>query len=152
DRLVVALAGEVPERDVQWPRPPGVEADVGEHRGVTLEVERVLAQEVLLVVGEAVHGIARADAHPPRVVEHPHDRRRKVGARTRIPCRGKRRIQGESVMADLDAADPAHGPAAPSPRSSSQISTVASASFIRSCSSAMRQLLKYIGWFSSATR
>ena len=43
----------------------------GEHGVVTVEVERVLAEEVLAVVGEAVHGVAGADPDVAVVVGAP---------------------------------------------------------------------------------
>ena len=46
ERAIGDLAGQVPQRHVERPRPAGVELDVGEHRGVAFEVERVLADEV----------------------------------------------------------------------------------------------------------
>ena len=92
-RPVVDLAGEIPQGDVQRPRPAGVELDVGEHRRVAVEVERVLADEVALEVGEAVHRVAGADADVAGVVVDPHDRRREVGARPRVPRRGERWIE-----------------------------------------------------------
>ena len=54
---------------------------------VAIEVERVLADEVALVVGEAVHRVAGADADVAGVVVDPHDRRREVGARAAGPTR-----------------------------------------------------------------
>ena len=42
--------------------------DVGEHVRVAVEVERILADEVALEVGEAVHRVARPDADVSGVV------------------------------------------------------------------------------------
>ena len=75
---------------------------------VAIEVERVLADEVALEVGEAVHRVAGADADVTGVVVDPHDRGREVGARPRVPRGRERRIEREPVVADLDAGDDAH--------------------------------------------
>ena len=109
DRPVVDLAGEVPQRDVQRPGPPGVEVDVGEHCRVAIEVERVLADEVALEVGEAVHRVAGADADVAGVVVDLHDRRREPGARARVPRGRKWWVEREFVVADVDAGDGVHG-------------------------------------------
>ena len=85
-----------------------MELDVGEHRRVAIEVERVLADEVALEVGEAVHRVAGADADVTGIVVDLHDRRRELGARPRVPRRGERWIERELVVADVDAGDGAH--------------------------------------------
>ncbi len=108
-RLVADLAGEIPQGDIQRPGSPGMELDVGEHRRVAIEVERVLADEVALEVGEAVHRVAGADADVTGVVVDLHDRCRELRARPRVPRRGERWIERELVVADLDAGDGAHG-------------------------------------------
>ena len=51
------------------------------------------ADEVALVVGEAVHRVAGADADVTGVVVDPHDRRRELRARLRVPRRRERRIE-----------------------------------------------------------
>ena len=70
---------------------------------VAVEVERILADEVRLVVGEPVHRVARADADVAGVVVDAHDRRREVGPRPGIPRGRERRIERQPVVADLDA-------------------------------------------------
>ena len=82
-----------------------MELDVVEDAVVTLEVERIAADEEMLVSGEAGHRVAGADAFEPLVGAHADDRRVEIFARAEIPARPERRVEREAVMRDLDRGD-----------------------------------------------
>src|ERR1700735_1463242 len=82
-----------------------MKADVVQHGAMTPESERIGTDEQVLVVREAVHRIAGADAHVASVVMYAHDGRRKFAPRLAIPGSGERRIQLQLVVRDLNPAD-----------------------------------------------
>src|SRR5437868_11203541 len=75
---------------------------------MALEIERILADEQLLVIGEAIQRVAAADAHATGIVEDADDRRRETRAAARIPRRAQRRIEPELMMRDRDPGDATH--------------------------------------------
>src|SRR5262249_34019959 len=62
ERLAADLAHEIPERYLERPHTPVVELEIVENADVSLDLERVAAQEQVLVAGEAKHRVARANA------------------------------------------------------------------------------------------
>ena len=102
DRQALDLAGDVPERDLERPVPPGVEVDRLEDANVVRDRERVPADEQVLEVREPVHRVAGADAHDALVGLDADDRRRERSSRNRVPRRVEGRIQrlDDAVQAD----------------------------------------------------
>ena len=89
----VDLAGDVPERRFEWPRPGAVERDGLESPHVAADGERVLTDEQLGVRLETVHRVARPDAAQALVGVHEHERRRIAPAGDGIPSSGEGRIE-----------------------------------------------------------
>ena len=81
-----------------------MELQIVENADVALDVERIVADEQVLVAGEAQHRIARANA---LVVAgaHAHERAGVAGARPRVPRRVERRVERQAVVADFDRVD-----------------------------------------------
>ncbi len=75
-----------------------MELDVVEDAPVALDRQSVLADEEVLVAGEAQHGVARRHAADARVGVDPHDRGVEGDARLRVPARIEGRIERQTVM------------------------------------------------------
>ena len=75
---------------------------------MTVNIQGVLADEISLVVGKAVHRIARAHTTAPLIIEHSHDRCRELRSWAGVPRRRKRRIEGQLMVRDLDSSDRCH--------------------------------------------
>ena len=105
DRHALDLAGDVPERDLERPVPPGVEVDRLEDANVAGDRERVLADEQVLEGREPVHRVARADAHDALVGLDADDRRRERSSRNGIPGRVERRIERLDEAIEPDRGD-----------------------------------------------
>ena len=73
---------------------------------VTLEQQRIVTDEQLLVAGEAEHLVARAIADQPLIGRDAHDRGIEVHPRLRVPAGVKRRLVAQPVVGDLDGCDP----------------------------------------------
>ena len=108
DRLIANLARKIPQRYVHRPRTTSMKLDVREHRRMTIEIKRILPDEVTLIIVEAVHRIARADSAIALIVEHPHDGRRKLGAWLGVPRCREHRVEWQLMMGDLNARNCAH--------------------------------------------
>jgi hypothetical protein len=67
--------------------------DVGQHCCVALNVQWVFANEVALIVREAVHGVARTNSTVASVVEYSNDGGRELGAWASVPRSRKRWIK-----------------------------------------------------------
>jgi hypothetical protein len=83
--------------------------DVGQHCCMALNVQWVFANEVTLIVREAIHGVARPNAAVARIVEYANDGGRELGAWASVPRSRKRGIKRQLVMRDLDSSDRGHG-------------------------------------------
>ena len=67
------LAREVPQRDLERPVAPGMEVDRLQRPDVARDGQRILAEEQVLERLEAIHRVARPDAHDALVGLDPHD-------------------------------------------------------------------------------
>ena len=105
-RLALDLAAQVPERDVERPPAPVVEAEIVEHGVVTLDVEGVVAaKEEVGVLGEAPHGVARCHALQPLIGADAHQADGKARARPAVPRDRHGRVERDAVTGDLDRGD-----------------------------------------------
>ena len=107
--FVLDLADQVPQRQVEWPRASRMKLNVGQHCCMALDVQWVFANEVTLVVREAIHGVARPNAAVTRIVEYANDGGRELGAWASVPRSRKRGIKRQLVMRDLDSSNRGHG-------------------------------------------
>jgi hypothetical protein len=82
--------------------------NVGQHRCMALNIQWVFANEVTLIVGEAVHGVARTDAAVAGIVEYANDGGRELGAWASVPRSRKRWIKRQLVVRDLDSSNRGH--------------------------------------------
>ena len=104
DGLLERPADDVPDRDLDRPRPPAVEVDRLADLAHGLRSERVDADEQALElrpVGQAVS--ARGDAGDAVVGMDEHDRRLLLGPRHRVPGGAERGVERVAVDAALDA-------------------------------------------------
>ena len=79
------------------------EADIVDDAKMPLERQRVLADEEMLMAGEADHHVAGGNPAQPFVGRNPHDRRIEMSARARIPTRVEGRVQRQAVMGNGNA-------------------------------------------------
>ena len=86
-RLAGRLAREIPQREVERPAAAVMELQVVERAVMPLDRQRILADEQVLVPGEAEHEVARADAGDALVGVDPHDGRSPSGGAARCPRR-----------------------------------------------------------------
>ena len=82
--------------------------NVGQHCRVALDIEWVFAYEVTLVVGKAIHGVARANTAVASIVEYANDGGGELGAWASVPRSRKRWIKRQLVVRDLDSSDRGH--------------------------------------------
>ena len=117
DREPGDLAEDVPQRGLERPVPSGVEVDRLEDADVARDRQRVLADEQVLERLEAVHRVARADAHDALVGLDADDRGGERAARDRVPGGREGRVQGHDEPAQADGGDAHVGSIAqPQPR------------------------------------
>ena len=72
---------------------------------MALDRQGILADEEMLVAGEAQHGVTGGYAGDAGIGVDPHDRGIEGDARLRIPTRIEGRIERQPVMGDLDPGD-----------------------------------------------
>ena len=75
---------------------------------MALDIQWVFTNEVALIVGEAVHGIARANTAVTSVVEYSNDGGRELGTWTSVPRCWKRWIKRQLMVRDLDSRNRGH--------------------------------------------
>ena len=107
--FVLDLADQIPQCQVEWPRASRMKLNVGQHRCMAFDIEWVFTNEVTLIVGEAVHGVARPNTAVARIVKYSNDGGRELGAWTSVPRSRKRWIKRQLVMRDLDSSNRGHG-------------------------------------------
>jgi hypothetical protein len=83
--------------------------NVGQHCRVALDVQWIFANEVTLVVREAIHRVARPNATVAGIVKYSNDGGRELGAWASVPRCRKRWIKRQLVMRDLDSSNRGHG-------------------------------------------
>jgi hypothetical protein len=100
--LARELAGQVPQREIERPAPAAMEADVVENAPVTLQLQRVLADEQGFVSLESEHHVAGTVARDAEIGVNRNDRRVPERAWLGVPARVERRVEMEAVARDLD--------------------------------------------------
>ena len=106
--FVFDFADQVPQCQVERPWPARMKFNVGQHRGMAFDIQWVFANEVPLIVGEAVHGVARPNSAVAGIVEYSNDGGRELGAWTSVPRSRKRWIKRQLVVRDLDSSNRGH--------------------------------------------
>ena len=99
------LAGDVPEGDLEGPVAPGVEVDGLQRPHVASDGQRILPDEEVLEGLEAVHRVARPDAHHALVGLDPHERDREARPWHGIPGGREGRFERDPQALDVDGAD-----------------------------------------------
>ena len=99
------LAGDVPQRGLQRPVAPGVEADRLDDGRVPGDLQRVAADEQVTERLEAVHGVTGAVPGHALVGLHPDQGGVEPGARHRVPGRAERRVQRQPHPVQPDRGD-----------------------------------------------
>jgi hypothetical protein len=101
ERLAANLAHEIPKRNLQRPAAAIHKLQIVEQLHMALNGKGVLAQKERFMAGKAQHGIARP--HPFIVTgAHPHQCYGVAAPWCRVPGRVEGRIEGETVVVDLD--------------------------------------------------
>ena len=106
DRDTGDLAGDVPQRRLEWPVPPGVEIDRLEHADVARDRQRILPDEQVLERLEPVHRVARTEAGHALIGLDADDRDRELRARHRVPGRREGWLERHTQPLEPDGADP----------------------------------------------
>jgi hypothetical protein len=83
--------------------------NVRQHGCMAFDIQWVFANEVTLIVGEAVHGVARTNTAIAGIVEYANDGGRELGAWASVPRSRKRWIKRQLVVRDLDSSNRGHG-------------------------------------------
>src|ERR1700737_1733015 len=100
--LARELAGQVPQREIERPAAAAMEADVVENAPVTLQLERVLADEQGFVSLESEHHVAGTVARDAEIGVTRNDPRAPDPGGLCVPGRVERRIEMEAVAGNVD--------------------------------------------------
>ena len=88
------LAHEIVQGDGKRPGTGGIEADIFHDPVMPGQIQRILSDEKLLIVGKTLHGVARPDAHPAVGIENPDDGGGKFPARLEFHAAGNGGFKG----------------------------------------------------------